>query len=118
MGCTDRLFLLGCLWLSLVVSGCLWLSLVTDNLRAGVVMMLFLVWVIILSIVQDYVWLLLNPPLPEVTSASDSTEQSADGDAGQEDNSKDDVEDANEKSNDTGKPVETEVVADESGDDI
>jgi len=104
--------------LSLVAFGGLWLSLVTDNLRAGVVMMLFLVWVIILSIVQDYVWLLLNPPLPEVTSASDSTEQSADGDAGQEDNSKDDVEDANEKSNDTGKPVETEVVADESGDDI
>jgi hypothetical protein len=90
------------------------------NLRAGVVMMLFLVWVIILSIVQDYVWLLLNPPLPEVTSASDPTEQSADGDAGQEDKSKDDVEDANEKSNDTGEPVETEVVADEagSGDDI
>ena len=83
-------------------------------------MMLFLVWVIILSIVQDYVWLLLNPPLPEVTSASDPTEQSADGDAGQEDKSKDDVEDANEKSNDTGEPVETEVVADEagSGDDI
>ena len=32
----------------------------TDNLRAGVVMMLVLVWLVIISIVQDYTWVLLG----------------------------------------------------------
>jgi hypothetical protein len=87
----------------------------TDNLRAGVVMMLMLVWFVIISIVQDYVWLLLGVPEPKVVEATKKpdVEQTEPTDSNTEDENvaKDGKED--EKST----AIEVTAVADD-GDDI
>lgn len=84
--------------------------------------MLFLIWIIIVSIVQDYVWVLLGVPDTEHITSAKKNESSDDSDDEKKSDSdgNDDATKDNEKSDDKGTAVETEVVADGdvSGDDI
>lgn len=88
------------------------------NLRAGVVMMLFLIWTVIISIVQDCIWILYGKPAeksnntPSKGNENETNENETkekDSDSGSND---DDAVNADGGS----KPVETEVVADADGD--
>jgi hypothetical protein len=82
-------------------------------------MMLFLVWIIILSVVQDYVWVLLG--VPDITHTGVPAEEKSTESKSEEkksEESKENDEEEAQPAEDEATAIETEVVAEEDGDDI
>ena len=90
----------------------------TDNLRAGVVMMLVLVWLVIISIVQDYTWVLLG--VPEATHVEGTTKKKDEVEQTESKGSNKDEKAASEEEEDKEDERSTaiEVTAVADGDDI
>ena len=81
-------------------------------------MMLFLIWLIILSVVQDYVWVLLGVPGNAISAPSTTAGESVEKvESKNEENKPSSTSVVEDEDDEKSTAIETEVVAEEDGGD-